>query len=64
MTDYSPDPDVPTVVKINERLVTGAKPHVCDDCFGPIPKGIRYRRIAWKVDGEIRVTTTHLGCRF
>ena len=50
------------VVIFAETYHKARTPKGCAMCFGPIPAGARYRRLAGKVDGEVFVEITCLGC--
>lgn len=56
------DEDRITVVIFSETYHKARTPKRCVQCFQEIPAGATYRRLAGKVDGELFVEITCLGC--
>lgn len=62
MHEMALDDDVTETIQIAEKVMEARTNKFCVTCFKVISIGTRYRRITWKVDGEIIVTASHPEC--
>jgi hypothetical protein len=59
--DYSDDAD--PVEFFDTKIVRARKPHVCDECRGPIVVGEAYQRTAYRFEGKFDMDRQCACCR-